>query len=261
MQTEAFYGQESATTVAREVEFKDEARVEYAQSEAKGLAVVYKLTHKATIKSDGSEYKLPISSQTLNVDFEYSIYPRASTYAYLGSRVMNSKDLQLLGGRVNVFLDGDFVGSSSIDTIGPGEDFDLYLGVDESVKVKREQIEKKVDDVLIAGIPAPTRKTTFKYKLTVENYKNKKIKVILFEAMPVSQDERIKVNVANASLAPKEKDWKDRKGVWRWELDLEPQAKQEIFYSYSVEHPRDMQVDGLSSAGMLTHYDSQVAAF
>jgi len=219
--------------------------VEYAKVEERGVAVVYKLPRKATVKSDGSEHKLPISTQILSAKFEYSSYPRVSLYAYLGSRVTNAKDLQLLAGRINIFLEGDFVGSSSIDNIGPGEEFDLYLGVDENVKVKREQIEKKVDDVLIAGIPAPNRRTTFKYKTTIENYKNKKIKVIFFEAMPVSKDERIKVKIVNVSLEPKEKDWKDRKGVWRWEWELEPKQKQEITYTFSIEHPRDMQVEGL----------------
>ncbi|MCM8801361.1 MAG: DUF4139 domain-containing protein [Candidatus Omnitrophica bacterium] len=218
---------------------------EYVKTEEKGIAVLYKLQRKATVKSDGSEHKLPISSQILNADFEYSTYPKASPFAYLGSRVTNAKDLQLLAGRVNIFLEGDFVGTSSIDNIGPGEEFDLYLGVDENVKVKREQIEKKVDDVLIAGIPAPNRRVTFKYKTTIENYKNKKIKVIFFEAMPVSEDERIKVKIFDLSLGPKEKDWKDRKGVWRWELELEPKQKQEIFYKFSIEHPREMVIEGL----------------
>jgi uncharacterized protein (TIGR02231 family) len=219
--------------------------VEHARAQERGIAVVYRLPRKAAVKSDGSEHKLAISSQILSAKFEYSTYPRASSYAYLGSRVRNAKELQLLAGRVNIFLEGDFVGTSSIDNIGPGEEFDLYLGVDENVKVKREQIEKKVDDVLIAGIPAPTRRTTFKYKTTIENYKNKKIKVIFFEAMPVSEDERLKIKIVNVSLEPKEKDWKDRKGVWRWELELEPKQKQEITYTFSIEHPRDMQVEGL----------------
>jgi len=219
--------------------------VEYAKAEEKGIAVVYKIPHKATIKSDGSEHKLPVSTQILQAKFEYSTYPRVSPSAFLGSRVTNAKELQLLAGQVNIFLDGDYVGHSSIANIGPGEEFDLYLGADENVKVKREMIEKKVDDVLIAGIPSPTRKTTFKYKTTLENYKNKKITINFFEAMPVSQDEKIRVKIISASLEPKEKDWKDRKGIWRFELELAPKEKKEIFYSFSVEHGRDLQVEGL----------------
>ncbi len=216
-----------------------------AQVQEKGVAVVYKLNKKASVKSDGSEHKLPVSEQILAAKFEYSSYPRLAPNAYLGSRVTNAKELQLLGGRVNVFLDGDFTGSSSIGNIGSSEEFDLYLGVDENVKVKREQVEKKVDETLIANIPSPTKKTTFKYKLTVENYKSKKINVKLFEAMPVSQDDRIKVSINNVSLEPKVKDWKDRKGVWLWEMELSLKQKQEVFYTCIVEHPREMQVEGL----------------
>lgn len=217
----------------------------YSQAQEKGVAVVYKLTRRATVKSDGSEHKLPVSTQTLKADFEYSAYPRAVVSSFLGSRVINAPDLQLLSGKVNVFLDDDFVGASSIDNIGPGEEFDLYLGQDENVKVKRELLEKKVDETLIGSIPAANKKIVFKYKLSVENYKSKNIKVKLFEAMPVSEDDRIKVKITQTSQEPQVKDWQDRRGVWLWELDLEPKAKKEIIYTCIVEHPRNMQVEGL----------------
>ncbi|MDD5594766.1 MAG: mucoidy inhibitor MuiA family protein [Candidatus Omnitrophica bacterium] len=229
---------EEGANLAQEVE-------KYAKVEEKGVAVIYQLPRKASVKSDGSEHKLPVSAQGLKADFEYSAYPRLAPYAYLGSKVTNAKDLQLLSGRVNIFLSGDFVGLSSIDNIGPGEEFDLYLGVDENVKIKREQVEKKVDETLIAGIPSPTKKTTYTYKLTIENYKSKKINTKLFEAIPVSQDDRIKVKVTQVSLEPKVKDWKDRKGIWLWEIALEPKEKREIIYTYIIEHPREMQVEGL----------------
>ena len=217
----------------------------YAQAEAKGVSVAYKLSRKATVLTDGSDYKLPVTSQKLASSFEYSSYPRVAAMAYLRSLVTNAKDLQLLGGRVNVFFDGDFVGTSSFESIAPGQEFDLYMGADENVKVKRELLEKKTDDVFLGGIPSPTKKMIYKYKLTVENYKTKASRVNLFDAIPVSQDERIKVKVSGVSMEPKQKDWKDRKGIWRWELQLEPKAKQEIFYTCTVEFPRDMRVEGL----------------
>lgn len=222
-----------------------EAKREYAQAEEKGIAVFYRIPRKVTIKSDGSEQKIAISSQTLKSAFEYSAYPRLGNIAYLGTRVTNAKDLQLLAGRVNLFLGNDFMGESSIDIIGPQEEFDLYLGTDENVKIKREQIQKKSDETLIAGIPSPNKRIDFTYKLTVENYKNKKIKVNLFEAVPVSEDDRIKVKIGQVSLAPSKKDWKDRKGIWRWDLELASREKKEILLNYSVEFPRDMQVEGL----------------
>lgn len=238
-QTEAF--KKEAGVLEKRVELE----MKYATAEEKGIAIVYKLPSKVSVKSDGSEHKYPVSSQILSAEFEYSSYPRVSPFAYLGSRVTNSKGLQLLAGRVNIFLGGDFVGFSRISNIAPSEEFDLYLGIDENVKVKRELLEKKVDETLIAGIPSRTKKTTFKYKLTVENYKSKKIKVKLFEAIPVSEDDRIKIKINEISLEPDKEDWEDRKGIWLWELELETQQKQEIFYTFTIEHPRDMMVEGL----------------
>ncbi len=240
LQSSAFEGEE-----AWDEKEKNAPQAVYAAAQEKGIAVVYSIPRKVTVKSDGADNKLPVSSQFLKANFEYSSFPRADSRAFLGSRVTNAKGLQLLEGRINIFLEGDFVGASQIGSIGPQEEFDLYLGADDNVKVKRELLEKKVDETIIGSILSPVKKANFKYKLTVENYKSRKVKVKLFEAIPVSQDDRIKVKVNQVSLEPKVKDWKDRKGIWLWELELEPKQKQEITYSFIIEHPRDMPVEGL----------------
>ncbi len=224
---------------------EEEAKMEYAAVEEKGVSIVYKISKKAMIKADGSEERLPVLAQDLDAKFQYSAYPRASAFAYLTARVANQKDLQLLPGRMNVFLEGDFVGVSQLAAIAPGEEFDLYLGIDENVKVKKEEIERKVDDVLLGGIPAPNRKITIAFKTTIENYKNKDITFELFDSVPVSEDERIKVRVERVTPEPKEKDYKDKKGVWRWEFKLDPRAKKEISYTTVIDYPRSLQVEGL----------------
>lgn len=236
---DAFYPEQ------KEESKEEEAQLVFTEVAQEGLSIVYQIFKPASIKSDGSEMKFPVTTQTLKANLEYSTYPRSSPYAYLGSRVKNAQNLQLLAGQVNVFLDENFVGKSSIDNIGPGEEFDLYLGVDEGVKVKREQLSKKTDDVLIGNISSSSLKTTFTYRIRIENYKLKKMKVIILESLPVSENDRIKVKIFDEKPEPKEKDWKARKGVWRWEFELEPQAKQEILYSYLIEHPREMIVSGL----------------
>lgn len=241
VQYEAFSGA-SMPAAAPMVE---EAQMNFAQTDTTGVSVTYQISRPVSILSDGTENKFPINSQVLKANFEYSAYPRSSSFAYLGSRVMNASDLQLLAGPVNLFLGNEFVGKSSIDAISPGQDFDLYLGVDENVKVKRDLLEKKMDDTLIGSIQSPTKKTVFKYKLTVENFTSKAITFKLFESMPVSENDRIKVKVYDVSISPSVKDWKDRKGVWLWELNVEAKAKKEVYYSFIVEHPRDINVGGL----------------
>lgn len=242
VQYEAFNAAPATLGAAMPVQ---EADVSYAQANSTGVSVTYQISRAVTLLSDGTENKFPVQSQTLKADFEYSAYPRSSAFAYLGSRVVNANDIQLLAGPVNLFLGNEFVGKSSIDAISPGQDFDLYLGVDENVKVKREQIEHKVDDTLIGGIQSPNRKTIFKYKLSVENFASKPIAFKLFDSIPVSENDKIRTKVYDISVPPTSKDWKDRKGVWLWEFKLSPKEKKEIVYSFTVEHPRDINVGGL----------------
>lgn len=243
--TDRMKEQFNASAMLDSAEEKSFAAPVFAQAKDQGTSVVYEIPKKAVIKSDNNENKLPVSTQQLNANFGYSAFPRAVLNAYLGSKVVNSAQLQLLAGRVNIFLNGDFVGTSNITNIGPSEEFSLYLGVDENVKVKRDLIEKKVDETLIAGIPSPNKKTTLKYKITIENYKSKNIKAKLFESTPVAESDKIKVKVVQVNIEPNQKDWENRKGVWLWELELTPKEKKEIFVTYVIEHPKDLQVEGL----------------
>lgn len=222
-----------------------EAQHAVGTADLRGTSVAYKLPGPVTVKSDGTDQKLPVSSQELAAEFSYSTFPRVSSSAYLGSRVTNADHLQLLGGEVNIFLDGDYVGQSKILTTGPGEKFDLYLGVDENVKVERKLVQKKVDETLLGGIPSSSRKVSFEYLVSVENYKVRPINVILYESIPVAEEDRIRVKVVNVNPEPSQKDWDNRKGVWRWDLKVEPKAKRDVAYTFLVEHPRNMPISGL----------------
>ncbi|MBF0330342.1 MAG: mucoidy inhibitor MuiA family protein [Candidatus Omnitrophica bacterium] len=222
------------------------AAVSYAQAENAGAALVYKVARPVTVKSDGSEVRVPLLAQDLDVVFEYAATPKLSTYAYLKSQVMNDPKDQIMAGRVNIFLDGAFVGNSDIQkTIAPGEKFDLYLGVDEGVAVKRELMEKKSDDTMLGNIPSPTKKLSYVYKITVQSYKPRAVLLKLFDQLPVAQDDKIKVARIQLSLKPDTDKYEGREGVYMWTLPLNPGEKKEIMISYVVEFPRDMVVSGL----------------
>jgi uncharacterized protein (TIGR02231 family) len=218
----------------------------YAQSEASGVSLVYKAARPVTVKSDGSEVRVPLMVQSLDTVFEYAASPKLSPYAYLRSQVSNGSGDQLMAGRVNVFLDGTFVGNSNIGkTVAAGENFDLYLGVDEGVAVKRELVAEKADDTFIGNIPASTRKIMYTYKISAVNYKPRAAALKLFDQIPVSQDDKIKVVRVSSSIKPDTDKYRDREGVYLWTLTLQPKEKKEITITYVVEYPRDLVVQGL----------------
>lgn len=223
----------------------DAAEPVFARAVERGTAINYELPGKFSINSDGAENRLPVSSQNLQAEFEYASHPARDPAAYLGGVVKNSENLQLLPGRVNIFMDGDFTGSSQIGSIAPGEEFRLPLGLDENVRVERRLLEKKVDETGIAGIPSRSRSTTLSYKISVENYKSGGIRAKIFEPVPSSEDDRIRVSVGGVSMEPSHRDWEDKKGVWVWEIELDPGEKKDILYTVTVTHPRNMVVEGL----------------
>jgi uncharacterized protein (TIGR02231 family) len=216
-----------------------------SEAESRGTSVVYHLPGNATVKSDGTDQKLPISTQNLTANYFYSAYPRSEPVAFLGTRVINAPDLQLLAGEVNIFLDGDYVGKSRLKAIGPSEDFVLFLGRDENVKVERKLVEKKIEEMLIGKIPAPNKKSIYRYLVSIENLKDQQISVFFYESMPVTESDRIKVKFSEINPEPAEKDWDDRKGVWRWDETIASGQKKEFRYRFEVEHPRDMRIEGM----------------
>jgi uncharacterized protein (TIGR02231 family) len=220
---------------------EQEVKQLFAQVKERLTSVNYKIARMVEIKSDGTKHRLPIFTQDFSVKFQYSVTPKLSPFAYLMATVTNEQR-QLLPASVRIFLDDVYVGSSSIDAIGQGEEFDLYLGIDEGIKVKREKLKEKTKEVWIAGIKRKNKVIIAAYKISVENYKNKEVKVNVFDHIPVSQSDQIVVKVLEMNPKPDEENYEGRKGVMRWELDIAPRQKKEVAFTYQVEHPRDMNI-------------------
>jgi|LDZT01.1.fsa_nt_gi uncharacterized protein (TIGR02231 family) len=213
--------------------------------EYKGTSVTYKIPQKVSVPSGTSREKVMISEDELSGQFNYRAYPRKSPFVYFNVFVDNNLAVPLLPGEMNIFLEGGFTGNTSIGYIPPGNDFDVSLGIAENLKVERELVKKFRDETLIATIPSSKIATKYEYKITIENYQDMEAVCHIFESIPVSEDDRIQVNIDNISKEPQVKNWEDKEGVWMWEVLLEPQEKDEISIIYSVIHPRDIEIIGL----------------
>lgn len=221
---------------------REDAAMLYAEAQEKLTSVNYKIARPASIKSDGTKHRLPVFSQELSVKFQYAATPKLSPYPYLLSKVTNQTE-QLLPAAVRVFLDDAYVGSSSLDAVGKGEEFELYLGIDEGIKVKREKLKEETDEIIAAGIKRKNKIVKVTYKITAENYKDKDVKINLFDNIPVSQNDQIIVKLLEAAPKPTEEDYQDKNCVERWELTIAPQEKKEIIFTYQVEYPRDWHIE------------------
>jgi len=214
------------------------ARYVEAPPESRGTLVQFAVPGRQSIPADNREHRVTVMQTTLDGETEYVCVPKLGPYCYLETKLTNDLDAPLLAGPVNVFVGPNFTGQSRIKTIALEEEFDLSFGVDEGIKVTRDEIENERSD---AGMFNRGVRWTRKYKFTVANHKAQPQTVVITDQLPVSQDEDIKVREGGTSLEPTER---TDQGVLTWKLDLEPREKREFTFGYVVEYPKGKTVPG-----------------
>ena len=209
-----------------------------AQVSKEGGTVSFQVGGNTKIPSDGTPHKVTIFSENYPFKPEYIAVPRLVSFAYLQAVVVNPlTGATLLPGKANIFRDNTFVGTVQLENVSPCEEFKLNLGIDERLKIERELVERQVDKKLIGQ----QRRMSYAYRLNVTNLQQVQVHLTLKEQLPVSRNEQIKVRstLTNPKIVAGEM------GLLEWIMSLPPQAKQELYYQFVVEHPPDLTVTGL----------------
>jgi uncharacterized protein (TIGR02231 family) len=202
-------------------------------------AATFAIPHAAEIPADNAPHKVPIAAIALEATLTHLAIPKLAEYAYLQAAVINTSEYPLISGPVNMYLDGTFVARSHLETVMPAEKFDLDLGVDDGVAVERKLINRHVEDT---GLVSRKQKTTYSFRTTIQNNRPNAIDVIVQDQLPVSQHERIVIELET----PRSREVKqDDDGTLTWTFSLAPGEKRELPLAFSVEHPTDLPVEGL----------------
>ena len=217
-----------------------QAEVATATTEQSGTAYVFKIARAVDIPSDYSPHKTTIARDDLPCSFDYVSAPALDPAAHLRARVTNTTERVLLPGASSIFLSGEYVGTTQLKMIAPREQFKIFLGIDDAIKIKREQTERTVEKgALLQG---DLRRTTYAYRITLHNYAAFARNIVLRDQIPVSQHERIKVKTPTIQPQPTER---TKLELLTWRFTLPAAGEYKLEYRFMVEHPQDMQVIGL----------------
>ncbi|HEX2898867.1 MAG TPA: mucoidy inhibitor MuiA family protein [Bacteroidia bacterium] len=232
--------------MAMEMPMEEAAQEVSATVEAgQGASVVFRTGGGGDVPGDGSDGKLLIMDGDFGNRFRYLTVPKLAEHVYLTAEVTNTTDYPLLPGKVSIFLDGNFVGSSKMQAlVSPGEKFELHLGVDESIKVVRKLQKRKGDE---KGIFNKSHVEDFSYLITLESNRDTAEEIVVRDQVPVSTDEKIKVETKVCTPAENPEKDKDKlpNGTVEWKMNLSARATERIELAFSVSYPRDLNVSGL----------------
>jgi uncharacterized protein (TIGR02231 family) len=206
------------------------------QSES-GAGLVYTVARPLAVPSDGGPHKTLVAKSAADARLDYLTVPVLAPEAYLRATVTNGP-LLLLPGQARIFHGPQFVGETHLDSVAPGEEFEVQLGVDDQIKVERKLRRRTTSKAVLGS----TRTVDIGYEITVENHRDRKATVSVHDHIPVSTDGDIKVRPRETSPAP---DSTDDLGELTWTLTLPPGESAAVRHRFTVEHPAQVTVVGL----------------
>ncbi len=203
-----------------------------------GAGLVYQIARPLSVPADGGPHKATIAELDLDATVDHIAVPVLAPEAYQRATVTNSSPLLLLPGPARIFHDSQFTGETALETIAPGEEFELHLGVDDQIRIERELRRRAASKAVIGG----TRTVDIGYQIKVENHRTATARISVQDHIPVSADAEIKVRLREASPAPAEH---TDLGKLTWELVLGSGQAAAIWHRFTVEHPAQVTITGL----------------
>jgi len=205
------------------------------QSES-GAGLVYTVARPLAVPGDGDPHKTLVAQFDADAKLDYLTVPVLAAEAYLRATVTNGQ-LLLLPGQARIFHGPQFVGETHLESVAPGEEFEVQLGVDDQIKVERKLRRRTTSKAVLGS----ARTIDIAYEVTVENHRDRKAVVSLHDHIPVSTDGDIKVRLREAVPAATPDDL----GELTWTLTLAPGESTVARYRFTVEHPAQVPVAGL----------------
>ncbi|WP_315726370.1 MULTISPECIES: mucoidy inhibitor MuiA family protein [unclassified Bradyrhizobium] len=200
----------------------------------------FRLPGRVSIGTNDGAKSLRISTATITPELIIRSAPVADPTAYLEASFTQGEDAPLLPGKVSIYRDGMFVGSSKLAAAGKDETVRLGFGADDKVKVERTVVKRNEGS---AGLIVTTAKIDERaFKTTIRNAHDFPVKVAIQDQLPVSENEEITVEMLPATTPPTSTNVRDRRGVTEWMLDAKPGETKELSFAWRVRWPKDKTV-------------------
>ena len=206
----------------------------YASSNREDTMTEYELSGLWDLSS-GKQISVDLEPKTVPCRYHVIAIPKLDSCAYLAAEVDTASIEQLISTSAKIYHKGTYIGEVFLDPDLSKEKYDISLGRDETIHLKRDQKKKYTSNVLLKN----QKKTEYEYELKVSSAKNKACSITLIDQLPISMDKSITVEVNDISGAKKE----EESGKLTWEFELDPSMTKTYRLAYTVSWPKDRQLN------------------
>jgi uncharacterized protein (TIGR02231 family) len=223
---------------ALEVVIEEPSRMAGAVVSFQGITASYELPVGTVVTGNAEETTVALSE----ADFDVDLSARASMGgdAFVIAAWTNESDEPYLPGVATYFRDGAFVSNDEVEMVAAGATASLGFGKIDGLQVKRTTLRREDGS---SGVLTTSNDRVVEYELSVENVSNRAWDVVLYDRVPVSEQEELLVDWSTRPR-PTQTDVEGRRGVIAWEFALESGARKAIKLSYELQWPEgnDLQV-------------------
>ncbi len=183
----------------------------------------------AAVPGDGRPHKVPVVTFRESTRTSFETAPRLQRFVYLKATSRNPTSYPMLAGAVDIYRGSGFIGTARLKFVPPGNPFEISLGIEESLKVKRA--------VTFNDWTGRGKEKREGFDIEVANYGEKPQTVTVLDGFPVSDIEEVTVKLDSTTTPAAEKD--DKKGHLKWKLDVPPGETKSVHLEYTIRYPKD----------------------
>ena len=213
----------------------DEVAYDYAEQISGLTTEIFKLPGKYSISGNGKPFSVSMKENNLQADIQYYAVPKYAQQAYLVAKVKPIGLDGLLPGKAHCYNNGQLTGTSYFNPFGTEDDLLLTLGTDADIEVKRKSLIESQND----GNIISSNKKEYRYQISISNKKNKAIKLLIEDQIPIPQNTDIVVTSDNLSGGQ----LNQSTGIVKWTLDIPAQDKQELKNFYTIKFPKGKRIN------------------
>ncbi|WP_298561593.1 DUF4139 domain-containing protein [uncultured Aliiroseovarius sp.] len=197
-----------------------------------GFSVTYQLSDPISAGPDEVAI-LDLGAIELPATLENWAAPRYDETAFLMAEVVNSTKEPLINGGLLSYRDGLLVGTGDFDGAVPNQSLLLPFGPIEHLRLEYVQKDNQTGERGILSSDTTREHTSV---VRIENLSGTPESIRVFFPTTYSEQEELRVTV-NATPAPTETDFEDRRGVSVWDLNVPAGGQSEISIETTLRWP------------------------